>query len=193
MTQFEYKVVPAPSRGEKIKGVKEAEMRFAQTVEGVLNRMAQDGWEFVRAEMLPSEERSGLSRSSKEWRNLLIFRRASAEAGLVRPDMPPLAVPADPPPPPAKAGKKGPRIRTPMARKADAAPRRVGTPFDRDDDDGLPPRKDPPASSRSGAGPDSGPDFGPETDPVRKEDDFDVRSVDDAAEAGPFRSLRERN
>ena len=75
MTQYEYKVVPAPTKGEKAKGVKQPVARFALSLEGVLNQMAEGGWEFVRAEMLPNEERSGLSKTTKEWRNLLIFKR----------------------------------------------------------------------------------------------------------------------
>ncbi len=76
MQSFEYKVVPAPNRGKKAKGTKTPEARFALGVETVLNEMAAAGWEYVRADMLPSEERSGLTGSKTNWRNLLVFRRA---------------------------------------------------------------------------------------------------------------------
>lgn len=76
MQQYEYKVIPAPSKGKKAKGVKNPEDRFANGVETILNEMAAEGWEFQRAEMLPSEERSGLTGSKTNWRNLLVFRRA---------------------------------------------------------------------------------------------------------------------
>lgn len=76
MTRYEYKVVPAPQKGQKTKGVKTAEGRFALSVEAVLNEMAASGWEYQRAELLPSEERSGLTGSTTNWRNVLIFRRA---------------------------------------------------------------------------------------------------------------------
>lgn len=72
---FEYKVVPAPAKGTKAKGVKTPQGRFAVTIEQVLNDMAADGWEFQRAELLPSEERVGLTGSATHWRNLLVFRR----------------------------------------------------------------------------------------------------------------------
>lgn len=85
MALFEYKVVPAPTRGDKVKGVKQPEARFAHSVEAVLNQMAESGWEFVRAEMLPSEERSGISKTSREWRNLLVFRRERSGAARVEP------------------------------------------------------------------------------------------------------------
>ena len=76
MQAFEYKVIPAPNKGKKAKGVKTPEDRFANGVETILNEMAAEGWEFQRAEMLPSEERSGLTGSKTNWRNLLVFRRA---------------------------------------------------------------------------------------------------------------------
>lgn len=75
MPDFEYKVVPAPTKGEKAKGVKTAESRFAYALENLMNTMAADGWEYQRADMLPSEERQGLTGSTTNWRNMLIFRR----------------------------------------------------------------------------------------------------------------------
>lgn len=84
MQNYEYKVLPAPAKGEKSKGLKNAETRFAYAIERLMNDMAADGWEYQRAETLPSEERSGLTSSQTVWRNLLVFRRAraSAEAAL---------------------------------------------------------------------------------------------------------------
>lgn len=76
MQRYEYKVVPAPQKGTKAKGVKTPEGRFANSVEQVLNQMGQDGWEYQRSELLPSEERTGLTGSVTNWRNLLVFRRA---------------------------------------------------------------------------------------------------------------------
>lgn len=78
MQAFEYKVVPAPHKGTKAKGVKGPESRFAYSIETTLNEMAAEGWEYQRAELLPSEERSGLTGSTTKWRNVLVFRRALA-------------------------------------------------------------------------------------------------------------------
>ncbi|WP_082181818.1 DUF4177 domain-containing protein [Aestuariivita boseongensis] len=75
MPEFEYKVVPAPTKGAKAKGVKTPEARFAHAVETLMNELAGEGWEYVRADMLPSEERQGLTGSTTNWRNLLVFRR----------------------------------------------------------------------------------------------------------------------
>lgn len=79
MQAFEYKVVPAPAKGTKAKGIKGPEGRFANSIEIILNEMAAEGWEYQRAELLPSEERAGLTGSTTNWRNVLIFRRALAQ------------------------------------------------------------------------------------------------------------------
>ncbi|APX11820.1 DUF4177 domain-containing protein [Tateyamaria omphalii] len=76
MPGWEYKVVPAPTKGQKGQGIKGAEARFAHALETLMNDMAREGWEFQRAETLPSIERSGLTGSTTEWRNMLVFRRA---------------------------------------------------------------------------------------------------------------------
>jgi hypothetical protein len=79
MTQYEYKVVPAPTKGQKAQGIKAPEARFAHTVEGALNAQATDGWEFVRSDILPSEERHGLTSTQTVYRTLLVFRRARGD------------------------------------------------------------------------------------------------------------------
>jgi hypothetical protein len=59
MPFYEYKVVPAPERAPKVKGLKGA-AKFAQGLESLMNELAQDGWEYQRAESLPDEEKKGL-------------------------------------------------------------------------------------------------------------------------------------
>ncbi|MEM7520055.1 MAG: DUF4177 domain-containing protein [Pseudomonadota bacterium] len=76
MPRYEYKVVPAPTKGLKARGVKGTEARFSFAIETLMNDLAAEGWEYQRAETLPSVERSGLTGSTTEWRNLLVFRRA---------------------------------------------------------------------------------------------------------------------
>ena len=75
MKVYEYKVVPAPTKGTKAKGVKGPEARFSLSIETLLNEVAAEGWEYQRAETLPSIERAGLTSTTTEWRNVLIFRR----------------------------------------------------------------------------------------------------------------------
>lgn len=80
MRKFEYKAVPAPTQGTKARGVKSTEDRFALSLTETLNDMAAEGWEYVRAETLPCDERKGLTGTQKTYQNVLIFRRFIAEA-----------------------------------------------------------------------------------------------------------------
>lgn len=75
MPRYEYKVVPAPSKGIKGKGVRGAEARFSFALQELMNGMSGYGWEYQRSETLPSVERSGITGSITEWRNVLVFRR----------------------------------------------------------------------------------------------------------------------
>lgn len=83
---FEYKVIPAPRRGEKARGAKTTEDRFAVALTDLLNSMAAEGWDYQRAETLPVDERSGLTGTKTSFQNMLVFRRslevAGASAGL---------------------------------------------------------------------------------------------------------------
>lgn len=75
MQKYEFRVVPAPERGLKAKGIKGAADRFAHALESVMNRMGAEGWDYVRADTLPATERSGLTSSHTVYRNMLVFRR----------------------------------------------------------------------------------------------------------------------
>ena len=72
---YEYKVVPAPSRGLKAKGSNSAEDRFAHALETEMNALASDGWEYLRADTLPCEQREGLMGKTTVYQNMLVFRR----------------------------------------------------------------------------------------------------------------------
>ena len=76
MQAYEYKAIPAPMKGEKERGLKTGADRFAHALTLQMNEMAKDGWEYWRAETLPSEERSGLTSKTTVYHNLLVFRRA---------------------------------------------------------------------------------------------------------------------
>lgn len=79
MTRYEYKAVSAPIRGEKTRGLKSAEDRLAAAFERLLNRMADDGWEFVRTESLPAEEKTTFGRATSVNAHIVVFRRPAAE------------------------------------------------------------------------------------------------------------------
>lgn len=75
MTTFEYKVVPAPVRGLKGRGVKGTQARFANALQTVMNEMDAQGWEYQRTDTLPVAERRGLTGKSTSFQNMLVFRR----------------------------------------------------------------------------------------------------------------------
>ena len=100
MQRFEYKVIPAPKRGEKARGVKTTEERFAYALTNLMNELGAEGWDYVRADALPCEERVGLTGTRTTFQNVLVFRRligavASDPAASTR------LLLADPPPAPA--------------------------------------------------------------------------------------------
>ena len=101
MHSYEYTAIPAPLRAEKNRALKTPGERFGATVAAVLNQMAADGWEYLRADVLPSEERSGLTSRTTVFHNLLIFRRALVQERhdtVFLPEVPvPLDAPAAPP------------------------------------------------------------------------------------------------
>ena len=72
---YEYKVVPAPTRGLKAKGVKTAEERFANALQTGMNNLAAEGWEYMRTDTLPSEQREGIMGKTTIYQNMLVFRR----------------------------------------------------------------------------------------------------------------------
>lgn len=75
MPLYEYKVVPAPRRGVKLRSLKTTPERFAHAVAEVMNRLGAEGWEYQRSEALPCEERKGLTGRVTQSHDLLVFRR----------------------------------------------------------------------------------------------------------------------
>ncbi len=82
MQSYEFKVIPAPRRGTKARGVKTTEERFALALTEVMNDLGRDGWDYVRADALPCDERAGLTGTKTTFQNMLVFRRPLA-AGAV--------------------------------------------------------------------------------------------------------------
>jgi hypothetical protein len=72
---YEYRVIPAPRRAPRARGLS-CEDRFAQSLANVMNDMGSEGWEYVRADTLPLDERAGLTGGTKtSYLNMLVFRR----------------------------------------------------------------------------------------------------------------------
>ncbi len=80
---YEYKVVPAPQRAAKAKGLKTTAERFAHALAERINAEAAGGWQFLRSESLPCEERTRLGGSKLSQQVVMIFAR---ELGQARPD-----------------------------------------------------------------------------------------------------------
>lgn len=84
MTNYEYKVVNAPRKAVKVKGIRNHDDRFAQNLTDLINKEAEDDWEYQRAETLPVDEKKGLlGKSFEKYVPLLIFRRALTSASPV--------------------------------------------------------------------------------------------------------------
>ena len=85
MQRYEYKVVPSPRKGEKARDAKTTPDRFALALTSLMNKLGLEGWEYLRADALPCDERVGLTGSKTTFQNVLVFRRvveAGAEAAL---------------------------------------------------------------------------------------------------------------
>ncbi|MDR6309187.1 DUF4177 domain-containing protein [Pacificitalea manganoxidans] len=80
MTRYEYKVVPAPEKGQRVKGAKGPRERFAHVLETLMNELGAEGWDYLRADTLPCEERTGLTGKTVVYQNMLVFRRALGAA-----------------------------------------------------------------------------------------------------------------
>lgn len=114
MPVHEYKVIPAPNRPAKAKGIKTVSEKFALSLTGLMNEMARDGWEYIRAETLPCEEKKGwMRRSDISSQTLLVFRREVLPTAQTHRPSPPPAVRAEPAPMPVLSAA-APEGRTPL-------------------------------------------------------------------------------
>lgn len=77
MPHYEYKVIPAPEKARKVRGLKGPAL-FAHALEEAMNALGADGWQYLRADTLPQEERAGLTSKTTTYRNLLVFHREIA-------------------------------------------------------------------------------------------------------------------
>lgn len=83
MQHYEYRVVPAPRKGEKARGLKTTPERFAHTLTALMNDMAREGWDYLRADTLPCDERVGLTGRATTTQHVLVFRRGAPATGTV--------------------------------------------------------------------------------------------------------------
>lgn len=79
MQRYEYKVIATPRKLKRVRGVKGPQARFAHLLTETMNEYAADGWEYVRAENLPIDEKQGLFKGSIEtFQSVLVFRREAS-------------------------------------------------------------------------------------------------------------------
>lgn len=73
---YEYKTVGGPERGTRKRGCKTASDRVAAAMQDLIQHEAMEGWEYLRTDLLPVEERQGLfGRRQTMHCSVLVFRR----------------------------------------------------------------------------------------------------------------------
>ncbi|MBK5927001.1 DUF4177 domain-containing protein, partial [Rhodobaculum claviforme] len=111
-----------PAHGTRARGLRTPEDRFAVALSDAINAMAADGWDYLRAETLPCEERTGWlsSRTTTTHHTVLVFRRALGP----RADATPVATPDTPvaAPAPVATGMEGLRAIPSRAASPQRAP-----------------------------------------------------------------------
>lgn len=103
MTGYQYKTVAAPRRLKKVKGVRGKDALLAHAVEDLIAVETAQGWEYLRADSFPVEDKGGLfSKPVVTERAVLVFRKAiPAHQPVAQPQ--PAPQPAAQPAPPQRA------------------------------------------------------------------------------------------
>jgi hypothetical protein len=137
MSYFDYKVVPAPQRVKKVRGVSGAADLFALTLTDAINEVARQGWEYVRAETMTAEAPRGfLRRASTSEQTMLVFRRPREQLSprlAAVPEEAPEDVPPLEPPAPSPA-----LSRRPIEDRVQGAIRRREPPVSPDPEEARP-------------------------------------------------------
>lgn len=85
---FEYKCVGAPERAKRKRGAKTRTDRVALAMQDVIMQEAVDGWEYLRTDLVPTEERSGMfSRTHEVHRAVMVFRRSLRSSASTGPEL----------------------------------------------------------------------------------------------------------
>lgn len=85
---FEYKCVGAPERARRKKGAKTRTDRVALAMQEAIAQEATDGWEYLRTDLIPIEERSGMfGRTHEVHRAVMVFRRSLVRERAQEPEL----------------------------------------------------------------------------------------------------------
>jgi hypothetical protein len=119
---FEYKCVGGPERPKRLRGAWSRSDRVALAMQEIIDSEAVDGWEYLRTDLVPVEEKASfLGRTQEVHRAVLIFRRESVVERPAQPARPRLAA-AD-----ARSGAAMPENEVPLpGEPADAREARDG-------------------------------------------------------------------
>lgn len=86
MKGVEYKVVPAPREAKRRRGAKNKAEALALAIQDLIAEQVAEGWDYVRADLIPCVERPGfLQRRIELHRAMLVFRKGAAAARPVEP------------------------------------------------------------------------------------------------------------
>jgi hypothetical protein len=122
MSGWEYHVVPAPRRGVKARGARTSEERFSVALSEAMNALGADGWDYVRTDILPCDERQGLTGKATVYHAMMVFRRPLVTAEAAAEPAPPMArLPS-----PAAMPTATPPVPSPVQAEPPAAPRPLG-------------------------------------------------------------------
>ncbi len=130
--QFEYTVIPAPTRTKRTKGKTTPAERLALAMEDSINEMASEGWEYWRTETLTVEDKPGrFSKIVERIETVLVFRKAlyveetrvESTAASAAPAPEPEKIKKIPEPKVSEAAQTAPKNDSPIpaARTADSA------------------------------------------------------------------------
>lgn len=76
MSYYDYKVIPAPKRAKKVKGISGSADLFALTLTEAINEVSRQGWEYYCSESLSISTPGGWFRPSvTEEQTVLVFRK----------------------------------------------------------------------------------------------------------------------
>jgi hypothetical protein len=90
--RFEYKCVGGPERPKRLRGAWSRSDRVALAMQDIISAEAVEGWEYLRTDLVPVEEKPGFfSRTHEVHRAVLVFRRESDTARTARPALAPAA------------------------------------------------------------------------------------------------------